>query len=214
MRAKPHRSPGGLRSVPGPERRAWSRTEAAPPAISLTRQPGPEAILVYGIAEGDVPPSAPITRDRYRLALESAVRSGLCIRGRHGDGPSTCLPPMSNPELTHAPPHPLKELVAAVPPDTVVEDPDLVEQYRFDRSNAAHAGRPLAVVRVVVHARSAGRTPLGQRAWRPRGDPGCGNRALRRLRCPRRVLSPCRPSACAGSRSTRRPAWPSPSPGR
>jgi glycolate oxidase len=39
------------------------------------------------------------------------------------------------------------ELELALPPGTVVTDPDVIEGYRFDRSNAVEAGRPLAVVR-------------------------------------------------------------------
>jgi glycolate oxidase len=42
---------------------------------------------------------------------------------------------------------PLDQLIAALPPGTVVTDPDLMESYRYDRSNGSGAGRPLAVVR-------------------------------------------------------------------
>jgi len=43
---------------------------------------------------------------------------------------------------------PLDELIGQLPPDTVVTDPDVVEGYRMDRSNARSAGRPRAVARV------------------------------------------------------------------
>jgi glycolate oxidase len=42
----------------------------------------------------------------------------------------------------------LEELAHSLPPGTVVTDTDVVEAYRFDRSNVGAAGRPLAVVRV------------------------------------------------------------------
>jgi glycolate oxidase len=41
----------------------------------------------------------------------------------------------------------LKALAALLPPGTLVTDPDVVDGYRFDRSNAPDAGTPLAVVR-------------------------------------------------------------------
>ena len=41
----------------------------------------------------------------------------------------------------------LKALEDLLPPGTLVTDPDLIDGYRFDRSNAPHAGTPLAVVR-------------------------------------------------------------------
>jgi glycolate oxidase len=42
----------------------------------------------------------------------------------------------------------LDELREQLPPSTVVIDPDVIEGYRWDRSNSADAGNPLAVVRV------------------------------------------------------------------
>ncbi|MCL4421751.1 MAG: FAD-binding protein [Actinobacteria bacterium] len=41
----------------------------------------------------------------------------------------------------------LDSLAKALPPGALLTDPDLIEGYRFDRSNAAHAGKPVAVVR-------------------------------------------------------------------
>jgi glycolate oxidase len=41
----------------------------------------------------------------------------------------------------------LAALERALPPGTVVTDRDVIEGYRFDRSNVAQAGQPLAVVR-------------------------------------------------------------------
>ena len=42
----------------------------------------------------------------------------------------------------------LGELELALPPGTVITDGDMMEGYRFDRSNAVGAGRPMAVARV------------------------------------------------------------------
>src|SRR5580658_8624742 len=42
----------------------------------------------------------------------------------------------------------LDELTKLLPPSTVVLDPDVIEGYRWDRSNSAEVGHPLAVVRV------------------------------------------------------------------
>ena len=42
----------------------------------------------------------------------------------------------------------VEELELALPPGTVVTDVDMMEGYRFDRSNTVEVGRPLAVVRV------------------------------------------------------------------
>ena len=42
----------------------------------------------------------------------------------------------------------ISELEVALPAGTVLTEGDLMERYRFDRSNAVGAGRPLAVVRV------------------------------------------------------------------
>ena len=42
----------------------------------------------------------------------------------------------------------VEELALALPPGTVVTDVDMMEGYRFDRSNTVEVGRPMAVVRV------------------------------------------------------------------
>ena len=42
----------------------------------------------------------------------------------------------------------VEELELALPPGTVISEGDLMEGYRFDRSNTAEVGRPMAVVRV------------------------------------------------------------------
>jgi len=41
----------------------------------------------------------------------------------------------------------LAELAAALPADTLVTDPDIIEPYRYDRAETVVPGRPLAVVR-------------------------------------------------------------------
>ena len=50
--------------------------------------------------------------------------------------------------MSHTLPSVLGELEVALPPGTVLTDGDMMEGYRFDRSNAVDAGRPMAVVRV------------------------------------------------------------------
>ncbi|MFZ0664678.1 MAG: FAD-linked oxidase C-terminal domain-containing protein [Acidimicrobiales bacterium] len=46
----------------------------------------------------------------------------------------------------------LSELTGALPAGAVVTDPDIVDAYRFDRSNTKDAGSPLAVVRATCTA--------------------------------------------------------------
>ena len=93
----------------------------------------------------------------------------------------------------------LDELVAALPPDTVLTDPDVLASYRQDWARDPDAGTPQAVVRANSTADVQAVAALGDQRTGCRSCRAAPGRACPAARPPSRAASRSRSSGCARS---------------